>query len=308
MISAGGEYGSVNRVDATARRLGVAAAVVGVLAVVLWILAGRGRRREERSRARLRARLEAGAGRRPSAPASREADLPRPVRRYFEAVFDVEEAGDEREARNRGGTVRIEQSGELRVGGVDSPWHAFTATHHASVTTPGFVWEAVVSMAPGLSVRVRDSFVDGEGSERVTLFGAFPVATSASCPELDEASLQRYLAEAVWYPAALAPENGVVWEPIDDHSARATLDCGETSASLVFHFSRDHLVERVHTSRRYRQVGGRFEPTRWTGLWGAYEEREGVRVPTSGEVVWHLPTGDLSVWRGALERIERRTR
>lgn len=158
-----------------------------------------------------------------------------------------------------------------------------------------------------MSVRVRDAFVGGDGTARVALFGAVPIAGAEPSPELNEAELQRYLAEAVWYPTALLPSAGVTWEPIDDRAARATLEHEGTTASLTFHFNGRDEVERVHTDRRYRRVDDGFEPTPWTGLWRGYEEHDGVRIPTEGEVVWHLPDGDLHAWHGRVSEIERRS-
>lgn len=302
-----------------AKRTGLA------LTLALVVLTGLGRLRERRATARLVDRLLARAdwtGERAVADTDAEplTGLPEPVRRYLETAL-----GD---TPRRTRSVRIEQRGQLRVGGLDSPWRPFTATHHARTQSPGFVWDAVVEAFPFVSVRVRDAFVDEEGSSHVSLFGALPVGGAASTPELDEAALQRYLAEAVWYPTALLPANGVSWESVDDRTARATLTCGDKSASLTFHFSaidsQDSddtedsddgdgregeggvVVERVHTTGRYRAVADGFELTPWTGLWRNYEERDGVTVPTTGEVVWHLPDGDLHAWQGTVAGLSRR--
>jgi hypothetical protein len=294
----------------TADRVSARVSLVLVTLATALALVGLGRRREARATERLVDRLRAGSaevGERGNAsePGADRPDLPEPVERYFDAVLP----GDPRRARS----VRIEQEGRLRVGGLDSPWKPFAATHRATGRRPGFVWDATVSVLPLTAVRVRDAFVDGEASSRVTLFGVLPLGSAAGSRELDEAALQRYLAEAVWYPTALLPENGVSWEGIDDRTARATLTYGETTASLTFHFAEERLhkegeevalVERVHTERRYRAVGNGFEPTPWTGLWRDYEDRGGVLVPTAGEVVWHLPEGDLHAWRGRVTSVD----
>jgi hypothetical protein len=278
--------------------------VLAVLVTVLGLV-GLARQRETRATERFVDRLlgEGTASEQRRDGTDARVDVPHPVRRYLETVLpdDV----------HRPQSVRLEQEGQLRIGGPESPWKPFTATHHATIARPGFVWDAVVEFVPFVSVRIRDAFVDGAGSARVTLLGAVPVAGAGPTPELNEAELQRYLAEAVWYPTALLPRNGVRWEPLDDRSARATLDDGETTASLTFHFSdaadEDGGVEidRVHTERRYRRVADGFEPTPWTGLWREYERHGGVRVPTEGEVVWHLPDGDVHAWRGQVTAIER---
>jgi hypothetical protein len=273
--------------------VGLAVAATGIGLVAL------GRRREERAADRAVCRLVA-AGRRDLSRAGTgddHADLPEPVRRYLDAVRPEGTPPTER--------VRIDQAGELRLGDADSPWKPFSATHHATVGRPGFVWDARVELRPFVSVRIRDAVVDGEGSARVALCSAFPVAGAGSSPELNEAALQRYLAEAVWYPTALLPSAGVRWEPIDDRTARATLTHRGTTASLTFHFSERNRVERVHAERRYRSVDGGFEPTPWTGLWRGYERRGRVAIPTEGEVVWHLPDGDLHAWRGRVVGVER---
>jgi hypothetical protein len=280
----------------------VLAALVTVLGLVVL-----GKQRETRATEQLVDRLagETAAREQDGDGMGARVDLPEPVQQYFETAF----SGDPHRPRS----VRVEQEGTLRIGGPESPWKPFTATHHATVRPPGFVWDATVKFAPFVSVRVRDAFVGGEGSAHVTLFGAIPLGSETGGPELNEAALQRYLAEAVWYPTALLPENGVSWEGIDEQTARATLECAGTTASLTFHFSTvdddggdETVVERVHSEHRYRAVDGGFEPTPWTGLWREYEERGGVYLPTEGEVVWHLSEGDLHAWRGRVSEVEYR--
>ncbi|AUV83558.1 hypothetical protein C2R22_19500 [Salinigranum rubrum] len=293
----------------TADRVSARVSLVLVTLATALALVALGRRREARATEGLVDRLLAGSAEAAERGRDREdrTALPDPVRRYFDTALP--------EGSRTMDGVCVEQAGRLRVGGPDSSWKPFTATHRATVRRPGFVWDATVSVLPLTPVRVRDAFVGGEGSSRVTLFGALPLGGATGSRELDEAALQRYLAEAVWYPAALLPEHGVSWEGVDDRTARATLVYEETTASLTFHFSEEAdpaqgeeggetVVERVHADRRYRAVEGGFEPTPWTGLWRDYENRDGVLVPTTGEVVWHLPEGDLHAWRGRVTSVD----
>jgi hypothetical protein len=218
------------------------------------------------------------------------ADLPAPVRRYLDAVLT--------EGQPRARTARIEQRGEIRLG---EAWKQFSGTQHVAVDPPGFVWDATVRFAPMVPVRVVDAYVDGEGSLRAKLLSALTVSAAAPAPEINESELLRYLAESVWVPTALLPGAGVEWEAIDDETARATLDDGDATASLVFHFD-DWRVERVHAEARYRQEDDDVAP--WTGYFDAYEAFDGVRVPAEGEVEWTLPDGDQPYWRGEIETIE----
>ena len=221
-------------------------------------------------------------------------DLPEPVADYFDTVLE-----DERPI----GRVRLSQVGKLRTGDASSPWRPFTATHHVTTNPPGFLWDARVEFVPFVPVRVRDTYCGGDGAGEVALFGLLSLGASEASPELNEAELMRYLAEAVWYPTALRPETGVEWTAVDAETAEATLEHGGASATLTFTFE-DGLVRRVHADARYRSVDDGFEPTPWTGRWDDYELRHGVRVPTTGDVIWHLDDGDLHAWRGRLRHVE----
>lgn len=269
----------------TARWLSAAALVTaGALAF--------GRIRLDRRTTRRVADLLAAADSPASSPYRREdvADLPPPVRRYFERVLS--------DGAPHVRTARLEQRGEFRLGGRSGSWRPLSATQHYAVDPPGFVWDADIRMFPFVSARVVDAYERGRGSLRATVLSAVPVAEAESGPALDEAELQRYLAEAVWFPTALLPAAGVEWEPRDDRSARATVADRGTEASLVFHFDADGLVTRVVADERYRQEDDSYE--RWTGRFDAYERRDGMLIPTEASVEWNLPGGDLPYWRAAL--------
>ena len=63
-------------------------------------------------------------------------------------------------------------------------------------------------------------------------------------------------------------------------------------------------MERIYAEGRYRQSGGDYALTPWTGTFGNYQRRDGLLIPTEGEVAWNLPEGELAYFRGRLEEIE----
>jgi hypothetical protein len=223
-------------------------------------------------------------------------EFPGPVRGYLSHVLRDEQPLVQ--------TARLEQTGTFRSGPPSSSWHAFTATQHVTVRPPGFVWDASIRMMPGLSVRVLDAYVEGEGKLWARLGGVVPVADPTPGPALDEGELLRYLAEAPLYPTALLPGMGVTWSPLNDRSARATLTHRGTTASLVFHFNDQNEVERVTGKRPFLADDGTYENRAWKGTWRNYEQRRGLRVPTEGEVAWIRPKGETPYWRGHIERVE----
>lgn len=272
--------------------LSLAALLALVVALgALAVVRARDRRRERRQ---IDALLEGTAA--PTDPVDFEtdlADLPAPVRRYFETVLT--------DGQERVRFARVEQSGAFRLGDREAPWRPLAATEWFAADPPGFFWSATVSLAPLVRVRVVDRYQDGRGDLRARLLSLVTVADADPGPALDEGELSRYLAEAVWLPTALLPAAGVDWTPFDEHSAEATLSHAGTTVSLGFAFDEDGLVERVHAADRPRDVAGTYEPTPWTGTFGDYREVDGVLVPTAGEVAWELPDGDLPYWRADLE-------
>jgi hypothetical protein len=263
--------------------LGAAAGAVGV-AEYLW------RARTASLVARLRE--QAAAGPTTAFLAQNLARLPQPVARYLRIVLPP----SPRSIRY----ARFAQQGEFRAQPTPDGWRPFTAVHHASATTPGFVWDARIRMAPGMAVRVRDGFLDDRGMMIASVWGLWPVTSVEGTADIAAGALHRYLAEAVWFPTALLTGRGIVWTAIDDTRARATLTAGTTAVSLDFHFDEEGLVSRVFTPARMREVDGRGVPTPWEGRFGNYAERDGMKVPLVGEVAWLLESGPLPYWRGAM--------
>ncbi len=240
------------------------------------------------------ARLQAATSDPPTFSERELAGLPPPVARYLRTAL--------REGQPLPRRAGIEWRGDFLVRPPDG-WGPFTATQVVAIRPGGFVWDARMSMAPGVSVRVRDSFVHGTGSMRAEAFGLFTVVSVEGTPEIAVSALQRWLAEAAWYPAALLPSQGTEWTGLDETSARATVRVAGVTASIDYHFGADGLVERVYTAARGRDVNGRSVPTPWEGRLAAWGERGGVRVPVTGEVAWLLPEGRQTYWRGRLAGI-----
>ena len=130
------------------------------------------------------------------------------------------------------------------------------------------------------------------------------VMDQPSTPELAQGELMRFLAEAVWYPTALLPSQGIVWEAVDDSQARATLSDGPVTVTLLFHFNAQGLVDTVSAAGRYREVAGSQVATPWQGRFWDYQRRDGMLVPLAGEVGWQLEKGPKPYWRGQIDRVD----
>jgi hypothetical protein len=216
--------------------------------------------------------------------------LPTPAARYFAFALTPGQPFVRRAClRQRGDFL-------MRAG---RAWSPFSAVEHFAVEPPGFVWDAAIRMAPLIAVRVRDSYLDGEGAMHGKVAALVPVVDERGSPEIAAAALQRYLAEATWLPTALLPRAGVAWTAVDDNTARATLSDGGNSVWIDFRFgARGEIVGT--STQRYRSVDGKQVLTPWVGRFWDYERVQRMMVPRQGEVAWVVTEEPLPYWRGRI--------
>jgi hypothetical protein len=276
----------------------IGAALVGLLVTVL-ALRGIGATRWSSATDALVARLD--AARQPLLPtrydAARELDgLPAPVQRYFRAAL--------KDGQPMMTALRVEHRGTFNLAS-DGPdrWQPFASTQRVTARRPGFVWDGRVAMAPGVAVHVHDAYIAGEGLLHPAVIGLFSLTEmrgrSAEVGGVAHGELMRWLAEAAWIPTALLPSQGVRWTAVDAGSADATIADGTLSVTLRFRFDpvRGDIAS-VRSDARGRTLGTSVVPTPWEGRWFDHIEREGLRVPLRGEVVWLAPEGERAYWRG----------
>ncbi|MBI4501216.1 MAG: hypothetical protein HY700_08650 [Gemmatimonadetes bacterium] len=217
--------------------------------------------------------------------------LPPPVARYFRSVLKP----DQPMIR----AARLEWRGEFNMGAsAQGSWKPFDATQRFTGAPAGFVWDARIRVAPFVTARVRDAYVGGAGSMQAKLAAVVTMLDEHGRTELNRGALQRYLAEAVWFPTALLPREGLDWTAIDDSTALATLTESGITVSLQFRFDPTGDVVGAYAPDRPRAVDGGYQPTPWAGRFRSHAVRNGVRIPLEGEVEWILPGGTLPYWRG----------
>ncbi|MEO6057508.1 MAG: DUF6544 family protein [Gemmatimonadales bacterium] len=276
----------------------IAAVILLVVLAVLAVVIGYGALRWNAGTRALRSRLEgARTPVRPRVVDAHELEgLPAPVQRYFRTVLT--------EGRPMVTGARLRHAGTFNMGDVKDRWVRFTSDQRIITRRPGFDWDARMRIMPGLTVRVHDAYVAGEGLLHAAVLGVIPVADLRGTREMAEGELLRFLAEGVWYPTALLPSQGVRWEAVDARSARATLVDGAITVTLAFGFRDDGMIETVRAEARGRAVGGRSVPTPWQGRFWSYQLRDGMRIPLDGEVAWVLPDGLKPYWRGHIVDIQ----
>ncbi|MCB6180131.1 hypothetical protein LHP98_18605 [Rhodobacter sp. Har01] len=246
---------------------------------------------------RLVARLDATATRRPAATyrAAEVAALPDPVRRYFEAVLT--------DGQPIIRTADLSMRGRFNMSLSAQQWKPFTSVQHVTNSRPGFVWDAWITMFPGLPIRVTDSYIGGRGQLNPALLGLIPVGKLEGDGDFARAELMRWFAEGVWYPTALLPRQGVTWTAVDATSARATMTDGPLTLTLLFRFGADGLVASIHADARAATVDGASVMLPWECRMSDYRPQAGMVVPMTGEVLYLTEQGERSYFHGTVTRI-----
>ena len=207
-------------------------------------------------------------------------ELPEPVKKYFHLVLK-----DGMPIINR---AFVSQVGGFRSKPEMTEWSKMVAEQYFSTRPRAFVWNSTISIVPGVSISVSDSYIKGKGRMKGKLLSLFTIIDAQNQRELTEGALQRFLAEAVWFPTALLPGQGVTWTASDDHKAKATITDFDITTSLEFEFNKKGEVVSVYTPSRYREVAGKYEPTPWKGRLSEYINANDCLIPRDVEVEWHL--------------------
>jgi len=276
--------------------IGWSALALGVLVAAWMGLAAYGRARWAAATKALLGQLE--AARLPARTLRYDArdleGLPAPVQRYFHAVL--------KEGQPIVTGVTVQHTGTFNVtalGGRDR-WMPFTSVQRVLTNRPGFVWNARMSVAPGIAVLVHDAYAAGVGTLHPAVQGLFSLANQHGAGDIARGELMRFMLETAWYPTALLPSQGVMWVAVDEVSADATMVDGDISMTMRFTFGVGGLIESVRADARGAMVGGKVVMMPWEGRMSNYQERDGLRVPSTGEAAWLTQDGRKPYWRGTI--------
>ncbi len=218
--------------------------------------------------------------------------LPRPVQnwlRYSQVV------GKERVV-----SVRTKQDVTMRLK-ANQPWMNAQVEQYFRTDEPGFIWAVDIKAAPLFHIVGRDQYIEGRGNMMIKLLSLITVA-NGSGKEVDQGTLLRYLAETMWFPSA-ALSNYIQWEGIDSNSARATMSYKVVSASGVFTFNEQGEVLSF-VAQRYGDFDGEYRLETWSCVMTEYMEFDGLRVPSQGDLIWRLKTGDFHWYHFEVKEIE----
>ncbi len=229
----------------------------------------------------------------PQPSADAMAALPAPVRRYLAYALP----GPLPAVRH----VEVRMRGDFRRPRHDA-FQPTTAEQTLAATTPALMFSATTPILPGVWARAYDAYVDGRMDMKAKLLSALTVLDEPGSPTLDRISLRRWLLESPLFPVALLPGGAVRWEPVDARRARAVVERGGVTASLVATFGPDGALLRFDAE----EDGDLGTPYHGSGEHGArsdYRLVQGMRIPMRFSIARAAGGAIHPFWRGEITDI-----
>lgn len=189
--------------------------------------------------------------------------------------------------------IYLRQEGLMKFKPEQKDWMKAKAEQYFTVDHPSFIWRVKTSML-GVPVVGRDLFTNGIGKMQIKIAGMFPVVNIANNIKINEATIQRYLGEIIWFPsAALSPY--IEWESIGEYTAKATMSYGDTTGSVIFEFSKQWDILTIK-AYRYKDVND-DEKTEWIATIKQTSIYNGLRIPSELEAAWILDDGKFTWYK-----------
>jgi hypothetical protein len=215
------------------------------------------------------------------------AGLPDLVLRYVERNVSAESLNGRR--------VRFSQQGEMQL--KPGRWLPFRAEQKIAVDRVEFAWRATFRPVPLVSLQVCDWYRAGTAGLDGRLWGLLPLVHARGL-QVARGEAIRYLVELPLAPQAMAINPELEWRAFDESTVEvATLVGGEPVVAML-HFGAAGDIVAASAEARPRLVGKQVVDTSLRGVFGAYRQFEGVRLPTTAEVSWLLPDGPFTYFRG----------
>ncbi|WP_297090464.1 DUF6544 family protein [uncultured Draconibacterium sp.] len=215
-----------------------------------------------------------------ASPSRNIQELPLPVQRWYNSSGFL--SSENEIIKN----VYLKQEVLMKTKPQQEIWYKGHAVQYFNIQQPAFNWSVALDMNPLIKVVGRDKFENGKGEMLIKLYSIFPVVNVKDNDKINQAALQRYLAEIVWFPAA-ALSRYITWESIDNYSARATMTFNGTTGSGIFYFNENWEFVRF-SAMRYKDTDENAQLKEWIAEVIESKVINGIKIPVEMKVTWKL--------------------
>ncbi|MDJ0931512.1 DUF6544 family protein [Breoghania sp.] len=198
--------------------------------------------------------------------------------------------------------VRIKAAGDFRRLLTEN-FQPTSAEQIISTRSPDFVFHATTPIPGPIWAAAYDGYVAGRMEMRAKLVSAITLLHFTNDAQLDRLSLRRWLLEASSWPPALLPDGPVIWQAIDDSTARALVSDHGITENMIARFDASGALiemsaeEDGDLTTPYHGPGEHVESD-------DYRLREGVRHPTELTISRAAAGKHHPFWRAKVTEIE----
>jgi len=215
------------------------------------------------------------------------AGLPAPVQRYFKYCGYI--------GSQKMSYIKIDYQDVDFVFSEDKPIK-IDYTQYDFVNQPNRIAYIDSSMY-GVPFEGLDVFLDGTGAMKGVIAKLF-VLFNQTGTVMDQSSQVTFLSEILLFPSAALQEY-VTWEAIDDLHAKAVMSYYGISVGGIFAFNEAGEMLSFETDDRSAVASdGSSERVKWSVIYDAYKEANGIKRPTVFRAIWHYDDGDLIYFDG----------
>lgn len=187
-------------------------------------------------------------------------------------------------------SVYLKQKAFVKMSPEQVQWKSAVAEQYFTTQSPSFVWTLRSKIFPLVEVVERDKFQDGKGEMLIKILSIFPVSEYKNNEKINIVTIQRYLAEIVWFPSAVISPY-IKWESINDSSAKATITYKGITSSGIFFFDLSGCFKKF-SAMRFMSGEEDAQLKEWIIEVKETEVRNGIKIPTKMTATWKLDTGD----------------
>jgi hypothetical protein len=221
------------------------------------------------------------------------APLPEPVQRYLRYAQVL--------GKPRVKCAKVRQTGFMRTS-PSQKWMPVEAVQYTTLAgTLSRTWYARIKMGPLTLLNGFDRYDNGIGHMLMRLLSLFPVV-DVHGPEIDLSALIVFINDMVMWPTAFLSDY-IYWVAINATSAELQVNLYGKQFSAVTQFNEIGEMVNFITGDRYRTVGKGSKQDRWSTPLRCYHEVNGLRIPSEGDAIWHLPEEEFPYIRVSIDQV-----
>lgn len=203
-------------------------------------------------------------------------DLPAPVQRFFEIVFEGEVPVVK--------TAVVQGRPRIRKIGLWMP------VRYTSYFNAGYDYHRDMEVT-WFSIPIGggyETFANGVASAEI--FGQ----VDSGSESINQAANLAVWAEGLWSPSVYITDSRVRWEAISDTQARVYVPFGADEDSLLLTFDPETGLLKEYEAMRYK--GNDTEKIGWRGIPEKWERFDGILIPSQSSVIWADEGTSWATW------------